>query len=121
MSKKKSIAIINTSAPFAQPHAKDALDISLIMGSYEQDTHLFFIGDGVWQLVDKQQPEIISIKNFLKTFSAFEFYDLNNVYICESSLEDRGLDISFHIENVKVLSPSELSKRLHLLDTILTF
>ena len=64
---QKSIAILNTTAPFGKPNAKDALDIALIMGTYEQDTHLFFQGDGVWQLISQQTPEALNIKDFLKT------------------------------------------------------
>lgn len=108
----KTISILNTSAPFGQSNAKDALDIALIMGTYEQITHLFFQGDGVWQLVKNQHPESIQVKDFLKTFAAFEFYDLENIYVCKQSLIERNLPESFHIENVQVLSTDDFSKRL---------
>ena len=117
----KSIAILNTTAPFAQPNAKDALDVALIMGSYEQETHLFFQGDGVWQLIKEQTPTDISVKDFLKTFAAFEFYDLNNVYICQKSLEERGLTAIFHIDNVHVMSSTQFADKLSQNDIIFRF
>jgi len=121
MTVTKSLAILNVSAPFAQPNAKDALDIALIMGSYEQETHLYFKGDGVWQLVDKQKPELINVKNFLKTFSAFEFYELDHVYICKESLIERNLTTDFHIENVHVLDNSSFSQSLRQHHVVLKF
>ena len=117
----KTISILNTSAPFGQPNAKDALDVALIMGTYEQTTHLFFQGDGVWQLVTHQQPESIQVKDFLKTFSAFEFYDLENIYVCKQSLVERNLSENFHIENVQVLEKSDFSTKLTSSDVILRF
>jgi tRNA 2-thiouridine synthesizing protein C len=117
----KTISILNTSAPFGQSNAKDALDVALIMGTYEQITHLFFQGDGVWQLVKNQQPESIQVKDFLKTFAAFEFYDLENIYVCKQSLNTRNLPESFHIDNVQVLDKTDFSKKLTASDLVLRF
>lgn len=109
----KSIAILNCSAPFSKPSGKDALDVALIFGAYEQPTSLFFQGDGVWQLVNKQRPEQISMKNYLKTFSAFEFYDIDKVYVCQDSLNQRALTSDFHIEDVSIVTADKFSKLLH--------
>jgi len=117
----KSIAIINTTAPFSHAIAKEAMDVALIYGSYEQDTHLFYQGDGVYQLIDNQQPDKIAIKDFLKTFSAFEFYDLEHIYLCKQSLIERNLLEVFHIDNVKVLEKDEFAAALHQHHVILNF
>jgi len=119
--KNKSIAIINSTAPFSRVNGKEALDLALIFGSYEQDTSLFFQGDGVYQLVKHLTPERISSKDYLKTFAAFEFYDIEHVYVCAASLTQRTLENDFHIDNVTVLSPDDFSKELHLRQIILRF
>lgn len=105
----KAIAIINSKPIFADNSAKDALDLALIFSSYEQKTGLFFHGDGVWQLMANQQPERVQQKNILKTFAAFEFYDIEDIYVCQQSLTMRGLEHNFHVENVKVLSTNEFA------------
>ncbi|WDE03046.1 sulfurtransferase complex subunit TusC [Thalassomonas viridans] len=109
---QKSVAVINAHAPFSSPKGKDALDIALIFGSYEQDIALFFQGDGVYQLTDKQDPALIQQKDYLKTFSAFEFYDIEQVYVCGRSLKERQLPGQFHIDNVTVLEPAQFAKKL---------
>lgn len=118
---EKSIAIMNTNAPLSKANAKDALDVALIFGSYEQVVSLYFQGDGVYQLIAEQQPEKVQQKDFLKTFAALEFYDIENIYVCHHSLIQRGLADNFSIENVQVLNRNDFSTSLHQHQTILRF
>lgn len=117
----KLTAILNARAPYSDTAGKDALDIALIFGSFEQPTSLFFQGDGVWQLSQGQNGTIISVKDYLKTFAAFEFYDLENIYVCLESLTQRGLTAEFHIENVQVLAKKEFTEKLATHHTVLRF
>jgi len=115
------LAIINSKAPFSSVHGKDALDIALIFGSFEQKVSLFFQGDGVYQLIDNQDGSLLSIKDYLKTFAAFEFYDIEDIYVCQQSLANRQLDESFHIEGVNVLQSIGFSEALNQHAHILRF
>ena len=118
----KTIAIINAKAPFSSANGRDALDAALIFGSYEQEVSLFFQGDGVWQLIDKQNPSLIQNKDYLKTFAALEFYDIENIYLCQHSLAERGLESNeFNIDNVNVLDKLQFSDKLHQHNVILRF
>jgi tRNA 2-thiouridine synthesizing protein C len=115
------LAIINSKAPYSSHLGKDALDVALIFGSYEQKVSLFFQGDGVYQLIAKQDTSLLSIKDYLKTFAAFEFYDIENVYACQQSLLIRQLKPSFHITNVQILSATEFSAALDQHQHVLRF
>ena len=117
----KLTAIINSKAPFSNNAGKDALDIALIFGSFEQPTSLFFQGDGVWQLIQEQNGAMISVKDYLKTFAAFEFYDLENIYVCQESLFQRSLTTDFHIDQVQVLAKNEFAEKLASHHTVLRF
>ncbi|MBA6415912.1 sulfurtransferase complex subunit TusC [Colwellia sp. 6M3] len=117
----KTIAIINTQAPFSTAVGKEALDAALIFGSYEQATSLFFLGDGVFQVIGDQNASAIEIKDYLKTFSALEFYDIENIYVCKSSLQERNLSENFHMSNIQVLSNKDFSQRLHQHNVIYRF
>ncbi|NQZ88029.1 MAG: sulfurtransferase complex subunit TusC [Saccharospirillaceae bacterium] len=118
---EKSVAILNASPPLSKANAKDSLDVALIFGSYEQAVSLYFQGDGVYQLIAEQQPELIQQKDFLKTFAALEFYDIENIYVCHHSLNQRGLAEKFSIENVQVLNQDDFAISLHQHQTILRF
>jgi len=115
------LAIINSKAPYSCTHGKDALDIALIFGSFEQKVSLFFQGDGVYQLIDKQEGSLLSIKDYLKTFSAFEFYDIEYIYVCQQSLANRQLNEDFHISDVIVLPSIEFGDALNRHKHILRF
>ena len=117
----KTIAIINSQAPFSSASGKEALDAALIFGSYEQATSLFFLGDGVFQVIGDQNASAIDIKDYLKTFSALAFYDIENIYVCQESLTERNLTANFHLDNVQVLSNAEFSTRLHQHNVIYRF
>ncbi len=117
----KSLALLNSRAPFASSAGKDALDIALVFGSFEQPTALFFQGDGVYQLIQGQSGEFISVKDYLKTFSAFEFYDIEEICVCQDSLIERGLSNDFHIDNVQILKQQDFANKLAANDIILRF
>lgn len=117
-----SLAIINSQPPFSESLAKESLDMALIFGSYEQDIALFFQGDGVWQLIDKQNGALLGVKDFLKTFSAFPLYDIEKVYICEKSLLERGLDnMTLNIQDYQVLNSKAFSDALAQFPHVLRF
>jgi tRNA 2-thiouridine synthesizing protein C len=120
-SPSKSLAILNSKAPYSSSAGKDALDIALVFGSFEQPVSLFFQGDGVWQLVQGQNGAIVAVKDYLKTFAAFEFYDIEEVYVCQASLIERNLAATFHIEAVQVLDSQTFAAQLTSHNTILRF
>lgn len=115
----KTLALINSKAPFASTYGKDSLDVALIFASFEQGVSLFFQGDGVYQLIDKQDGSVISVKDYLKTFSAFEFYDIEDIYVCQQSLSERKLSNTFHIEGIQIITAKDfalqLTKHKHIL------
>lgn len=110
----KQIAIINCHSPFSLPVGRESLDLALIFGAYEQNVSLFFIGDGVFQLKKDQHGEVIESKDFLKTFAALPFYDIENIYICRDSIKNRGIDkTDLLLTNINLLSTSEISAIIH--------
>lgn len=115
------LAIVNSKAPFGSSSGKDALDIALIFASYEQDVSLFFQGDGVFQLKAGQDASLISIKDYLKTFAAFDFYDIEHIYVCDTSLSQRNMSNDFHIDGVEVLTSDAFAAKLNEHKTILRF
>jgi tRNA 2-thiouridine synthesizing protein C len=119
--KENGLAIINSKAPYSSSQGKDALDIALIFGSFEQKVSLFFQGDGVYQLIAGQDGSLVSIKDYLKTFSAFEFYDIEDIFVCQQSLANRQLEAQFHISGVNVLSSIEFGQAINSHKHVLRF
>jgi len=89
-----SIAIINKSAPYGSSNGQESLDMALAMSNFAQHVSVFFMDDGVFQLLLPQDPTTIDAKAYYKTFPALEFYDIENIYVCKQSLIQRGIQVS---------------------------
>lgn len=117
----KSIAIVNASGPLSTNGGKDSLDAALIYGSYEQPVSLFFHADGVFQLIQGNNLSSVEQKNYLKTFEALTFYDIEHIYCCGQSLAQRGLEQDFAIEDVQVINIDDFAAKLAEHQIILRF
>ncbi len=87
----KRILLICRKAPYGNALAKEALDIALAAGAFDQELAIAFIGDGVWQLLDQQDSNGIQQKNQQKLLSAFELYGINESYVESEALAQRQI------------------------------
>ena len=88
---KKSFLLINRQAPYGSSAARDALDVALTASVFEQDISLLFLADGVFQLLQDQQPQGIQQKNISANLSALPMYDIDQIFVSASALKARGL------------------------------
>ncbi len=103
----KKVLVIHTQPSFNNLAGKEALDLSLILGSYEQDVSVVFYGQGVFQTLAHQDAESILQKDYISTIKALDIYDIENVYVDTNSLESYGLKNSERLNNVKCLNRQE--------------
>ncbi|WJG11176.1 sulfurtransferase complex subunit TusC [Aliiglaciecola sp. LCG003] len=86
-----SLAIINRSSPYKGQAGQESVDLALAAATFGQVVSVFFVDDGVFQLLKEQTPQTIESKHFAKSFGAFEFYDIENIYVCQKSLAARNI------------------------------
>ena len=91
MSETKKFVYVNRKAPYGTVYALESLEVVLIGAAFEQEVQLLFIDDGVYQLTKGQSTQGIGMKNFSKTYAALGDYEVNQIYVDEQSLKDRGL------------------------------
>ncbi|MBU2880883.1 sulfurtransferase complex subunit TusC [Psychrosphaera sp. B3R10] len=90
------ILIIHTQSALNALAGKEALDLSLIFGAFDQRVSVLFLGLGVTQCLIEQTPELIGQKDYLSTFKLLEMYDIEETFVCQKSLNKLG----FHKKNV---------------------
>ena len=131
----KKFMYLNRRSSFGTVYALESLEVVLITAAFEQDVSLVFIDDGVYQIVEGQNTDGISIKNFSKTYHALGDYEINKLYVSAESLEERGLTeedlmpLVYEDEDddweekpsVKIVSNAELSKIMSEQDVCLSF
>tara|TARA_B100001079_G_C16217433_1_gene428713 strand:- start:79 stop:483 length:405 start_codon:yes stop_codon:yes gene_type:complete len=131
----KKFMYLNRRSSFGTVYALESLEVVLITAAFEQDVSLVFIDDGVYQIVEGQNTDGISMKNFSKTYHALGDYEINKLYVSAESLEERGLTeedlmpLVYEDEDddweekpsVKIVSNAELSKIMSEQDVCLSF
>lgn len=93
MSDTKKFCYVNRKAPYGTVYALESLEVVLIGAAFEQEVSLVFMDDGVFQLTKDQDTSGSDMKDFSPTYRALGDYDINKIYICKQSLEERGLTI----------------------------
>jgi tRNA 2-thiouridine synthesizing protein C len=116
-----TIAIINQSPPYGSSNGQESLDMALALSNFAQDVSVFFIEDGVLQLLVPQNPTVIDAKAYYKTFAALEFYDIENIYVCKQSLLQRGIEASQLCIPVTLIEHEDLSKLLSKQQHVMSF
>lgn len=116
------VAFVFTRAPHGSSAGREGLDAVLATGALSESVGLFFIGDGVLQLMPGQQPEIILARNHAATFGVLALYDIEHCYISREALRERGLaEEGARIMDVGILDAAALQQQLATWDRIITF
>ena len=117
----KKFLYINRRAPHGTIYAHEALEVVLIGAAFEQDVSMAFLDDGVFQLKKDQNTDQINTKNFSKTFSALEMYDVEKLYVERESLDERGISADDLAVDVKIISSDEMKQLITESEVILNF
>lgn len=116
------IAFVFSQPPHGSSAGREGLDAVMAMSALSEDIALFFLSDGVFQLIPGQQPEKVLARNYIATFGVLPLYDLEHFYVCATSLAERGLDAdSVTVLPVKALAPEVMRAELEKYDRIISF
>jgi tRNA 2-thiouridine synthesizing protein C len=118
---EKKIGILNCSAPHGRASGRESLDLALAMSAFNESLSLFFSDDGVYQLLVRQSPGDILQKHYQPLFKMLALYDVENIYVCASSLEERGLSSEMLITDVEIVNKQQLQQQLNDQDQLLRF
>lgn len=118
----KKIAFLFTQSPHGNAAGREGLDAVLAASAFSENISLFFIADGVFQLLPQQEPEKILARNYIATFGVLSLYDIEDCFICSDSLRQRGLEsVQDWVLDVAKLNGREIAGRLADYDVVLTF
>ena len=119
---EKKVAFVFSTAPHGTSAGSEGLDALLATSALSEQIGLFFVGDGILQLLANQQPEKILARNYIATYGVLPLYDIDQCFLCAASASERGLaKIDDWVLDVEVLQPDNLRQRLATYDVIMTF
>jgi len=119
----KIIAFVFSHAPHGTSLGREGLDAIFSISVVFKKISLFFIGDGVLQLMKSNQSENILCRNYTSSFPILSFYNIKDFYCCKSSLIERGLNNinNNFILNIDILDSHILRLKLDGCDAIVNF
>lgn len=117
----KKILFAFRHAPYGNNLARDGIDAVLAASVYDQALSVLFMDDGIFQLTRQQNSVGIEEKNIEQLLSAFELYDIHQIYVCSDSLAIRGMTVEDLNMGGELLSTEEVHQLFTEQDHILSF
>ncbi|MDP2562976.1 sulfurtransferase complex subunit TusC [Psychrobium sp. 1_MG-2023] len=117
----KSLAIVNSSAPFSSINDRESLDMLLANASYDRPVGLFFAGDGLYQILKSTDAQLTGHKDISKSYGLLELYDIEQIYLCQQSMNERGLTAEHFLIDGQMLSQKQWFDTLSQFDQVLNF
>lgn len=112
----RNILLLQRSSPFNDSKGREALDMILAMAAVEHNVSVLFSADAVYQLLPTQDQPDFKLKAYPRSFKLFALYDIEQVYVCQQSLKQRGIhasDLSIDVTELDTQAIAELFARQH--------
>lgn len=117
------LAFLFRTAPHGNAISREGLDALLAATAFcdEEDIGVFFIDDGVLNLLDGQNPELLLQKDFIRTFKLLDLYDIEQRFVCADSLDQYNLQIEQLIISAEKIDRTSLINKLSQAEKVFTF
>ena len=117
------LAFLFRTAPHGNAISREGLDALLAATAVcdEEEIGVFFIDDGVLNLLDGQNPELLLQKDFIRTFKLLDLYDIEQRFICADSLDQYNLHAEQLIISAEKIDRTLLINKLSQAEKVFTF
>ena len=108
------LAFLFRAAPHGNAISREGLDALLAATAFcdEEEIGVFFIDDGVLNLLDGQNPELLLQKDFIRTFKLLDLYDIEQRFVCADSLDQ------YHLQTEQLIISAEKIDRTSLINKL---
>ena len=117
------LAFLFRTAPYGNAISREGLDALLAATAFcdEEEIGVFFIDDGVFNLLDGQNPELLLQKDFIRTFKLLDLYDIEQRFVCANSLDQYNLQAEQLIISAEKIDRTSLINKLSQAEKVFTF
>ena len=117
------LAFLFHTAPHGNAISREGLDALLAATAFcdEEEIGVFFIDDGVLNLLDGQNPELLLQKDFIRTFKLLDLYDIEQRFVCDDSLDRYNLQTEQLIISAEKIDRTSLINKLSQAEKVFTF
>ena len=117
------LAFLFRTAPHGNTSSREGLDALLAATAFcdEEEIGVFFVDDGVLNLLDGQNPELLLQKDFIRTFKLLDLYDIEQRFVCADSLDQYNLQAEQLIISAEKIDRTSLINKLSQAEKVFTF
>ena len=117
------LAFLFRTAPHGNAISREGLDALLAATAFcdEEEISVFFIDEGVLNLLDGQNPELLLQKDFIRTFKLLDLYDIEQRFVCTDSLDQYNLQTEQLIISAEKIDRTSLINKLSQAEKVFTF
>ena len=117
------LAFLFRTTPHGNAISREGLDALLAATAFcdEEEIGVFFIDDGVLNLLDGQNPELLLQKDFIRTFKLLDLYDIEQRFVCADSLDQYHLQTKQLIISAEKIDRTSLINKLSQAEKVFTF
>ncbi|MGF1903735.1 sulfurtransferase complex subunit TusC [Aliivibrio salmonicida] len=115
------LGFVFQSSPHSTTQGREGLDAILAASAYSDDIRIFFVGDGILQLLKSQKPEMILSRDYIAGFKMLELYDLEDIFVDKAALANRGITESHLLIDAHLISIEDLNEKLSQCDQVMVF
>ena len=117
------LAFLFRTAPHGNAISREGLDALLAATAFcdEEEIGIFFVDDGVLNLLDGQNPELLLQKDFIRTFKLLDLYDIEQRFVCATSLDQYHLQTEQLIISAEKIDRTSLINKLSQAEKVFTF
>ena len=117
------LAFLFRTAPHGNAISREGLDALLAATAFcdEEEIDVFFIDDGVLNLLDGQNPELLLQKDFIRTFKLLDLYDIEQRFVCADSLDQYNLQTEQLIISAEKIDRTSMINKLNQAEKVFTF
>lgn len=118
-----TLAFLFRTAPHGNAISREGLDALLAATAFcdEEEIGVFFIDDGVLNLLNGQNPELLLQKDFIRTFKLLDLYDIEQRFVCADSLDQYNLQTEQLIISAEKIDRTSLINKLSQAEKVFTF
>lgn len=116
----KSCLFIHRRSPHGSANPVESLDMAYTFAAFEHHVSLFFMGEGVFQILDGQATAGLGFKHFAPIFKAWEDYELDALYVEAAALTLYNLTPEDFLVPVTVLDDEAIRSLFQAQDCVLS-
>ena len=116
----KSVLIRMSKSPLNGLISGEQLETAMVAATFEQEVSILFTGDGVLNLLPTKETKEVTGYNIEKMLLALPTFDVNDLFICEQSLEQRQIGVFSLPKNATLITFEDQRRLIKTTDVVLS-